>query len=134
MKIIRSIFLSFTVWVLAALFNAILSSTCLYFFMPDFQYWAGGIAVVFFLSLIFSVPGIIIFWIVILFNWDEDTLFRSLLKAGFIIAMASSLFLFTPIFKDFLKHPMILAPCILVATIGAIMLHHSTILSFFSKK
>lgn len=134
MKLIKSSFVCFTIWMLAALFNAMLTSICLYSFSADFTPRDGNFFLVFIFSLIFSVPGIIIFWIVLLVNWNEDMLFRTLLKTGFIVAAASSLFLCTPIFDGITKHPLSLAPCIIIATIGSIMLHHSLIISFFSKK
>ena len=133
MKFIISIFSSFTIWVLSAMLNAILSGTVVWFFSGEFNYWPSAIILVFIFSLLFSVPGILLFWMILLVNWESEELFRILLKAGLIISSLSSLLVFIlPVGMDKYKL-LLLSLCIVITTTASIMLHHNILLSITAK-
>lgn len=127
MAFIRSIFFSFTIWLLAAMFNALLSGAWLNVFASYFNEGAGTFFLVFIFTLIFSIPGIFIFWIVLLANWDEVFLFRLLLKAGLIISVLSSLLLYKLHLDEVAGQQLFLSFSIVVSTISSIMIHHHRI-------
>ncbi|MBC7886610.1 MAG: hypothetical protein H7Z13_01880 [Ferruginibacter sp.] len=129
MALIKSILLSFSHWVLTALLNALLSGGWLSFFSTECNPWPGAYLLVFICTLVFSIPGIFIFWIVLLVNWDEDLLFRSLLKTGCIVAALTSLLLFVLPVDSIKGQQLFLSCCMLVASGASIMIHHSIIKS-----
>jgi hypothetical protein len=134
MVLIKSIFLSFTIWVLTALLNAVLAVTWLSIFSNEFTCLPAAILVVFIFTLIFSIPGMVIFWIVLLVNRDEELLFRSLLKTGFIVSALSSLMLY--ILNDDMigGQKLFLPSCIVIASVASIMIHHPGINSISASK
>lgn len=90
----KTIFLTFTIWVLTALLNGLLSGTWLILYSVEFNEWAVACFSVFIATLFFSIPGTFILWLVFLVNNKEEYLFRSLLKTGFIVSSLSSAFIF----------------------------------------
>jgi len=129
MKLFQSIFLIFTIWVVTALLNATLCGTLISLFSNEFNYWPSAILMVFIFTLIFSIPGILIYWIILLVNWESAGLFRTLLKAGIIISSLSSLLSYVlPVGME--KGEQLFLPiCIVIAAIASIMFHHTIIKS-----
>jgi len=125
MELIKSIFSSFTIWVLTALLNAVLSGTVVSFSSSGFSYWPTAILVVFILTLIFSIPGIFLFWITLLVNWEAEGLFRILLRLGFIVSILSSLLIYVLPMDMEIGQLLLLSLCMVIATVTSIMLHHS---------
>ena len=134
MRFFRSIFITFTVWNLTALLNALLMGTVLSILSNEFRQWSFtfGFAIVF--TLIFSIPGIFIFWVVLTIKWHDDDLFRSLLKVGFIVSALSSLILYNLPFGLTNHEMFLLSLCIVIAAIASIMMHRSTIISINNNK
>ena len=134
MRFFKSIFTAFTIWVLAALLNALLSGSWVTFFSKEMFSWPGAFILVFIFTLIFSIPGMFIFWIVMLINWNEELLFRTLLKTGFIISALSSLWLY--LLDDFgMKgQQLFLSLGIVISAIGSIMAHHSILKMIYTNK
>ncbi len=127
---LKSTIHSFTIWVLAALINAILSAWCLSVAPNAFDNWGEAFMLAFFVTLIFSIPGVFIFWITYMTNrmTDSSSLFRVLLRTGFIIAVVSGLLFFIS-FNGMLKgFTFFLMLSIIVAAISSIMLHHNFII------
>lgn len=128
MKFLRTFFLCFTIWVLAALINTLLSGTMLLFFSIEFR---SSISV-FFLSLvftlIFSIPAMFLFWLALIINWTHQHLFRILLRVGFITACLS-LPLLIKLLDEEISTVIWLSIFIIISAIGAIMFHHSIIKS-----
>ncbi len=123
MKFFKSIFSTFTIWVLAALLNALISATWMSLFATEFNRWP----VWFFLSVVFtlffSLPGVFIFWLVLLANWQKPLLFQTLLKVGFIISSLSSLFLFVLNDHEIEGQQFPLSLSIIISSIASIMIH-----------
>ncbi len=132
MKFIKSIFLSFTIWILTALLNALLSGAILSF--TGLNQWPGALLLAFVFTLVFSVPGMFIFWIVLLTNWNDAILFRIMLRTGFIISGLSSLLLLIVPDNDVKAHFFLLSFCVVVAAIASIMVHHPIIQSVCRNK
>ena len=132
MRFLKSVFLSFTIWIVATLVNALLGGTWLTYFSEQPDHWPGACLLLFICTLVFSIPAMLIFWVVLLSNLDSDNLFKILLRTGIIVAALSTLILF--FFPAGVIHSdmLFLAPCIVIATISSIMLHHSIIKSFSS--
>jgi len=129
---IKSVFICFTIWVLAALVNALLAGTCLFIFSHEFGFWPEAFFIVLVFTLLFSVPGAFIFWIVLLINRDEAILFRILLKTGIVLSALSSLLLFIPTFYKAVDQPFAVSFCCVTAAITSVMVHHKRIVSAFS--
>lgn len=134
MIFIKSIFFCFTIWVLTALLNALLSGTFLCVFSNAFRHWPETFFEVFICTLFFSVPGIFILWILLLANWHQQQLFGLLLKASLIISALSSLLLGVFPFSLIKGQQLFLSLCIVSASIASIMMHHSIIKSISANK
>jgi hypothetical protein len=134
MKFIKSIFTAFTIWVLAAMLNALLSGSWVTFFSNEMYSWPGAFILVLIFTLIFSIPGMFIFWIVMLVNWNEELLFRTLLKAGFIISALSSLWLY--LLDDFgiNGQELFLSLGIVISAIASIMAHYRIFKMIYTNK
>jgi hypothetical protein len=134
MKFFKSIFSAFTIWVLAALLNALISATWMSLFATEFNRWP----VWFFLSvaftLFFSVPGVFIFWLVLLANWQKPLLFQTLLKAGLIISSLSSLFLFVLNDHEIEGQQFAQSLSIIISSIASIMMHFPILKNIPSNK
>ncbi|MEO6731431.1 MAG: hypothetical protein ABIN01_09450 [Ferruginibacter sp.] len=80
------------------------------------------------------MPAVFVLWIVLLANWDEQTLFRSLLKTGFIVSILSSVVAYFLPFGVIKSERPLLSLCIVIAAISSIMMHHSMISSINKNK
>jgi hypothetical protein len=134
MAFLKSIFLAFTIWVLAALLNALLGGSWLYFFSRGFTHWPAAFFLVFIFTLILAAPGIFIFWIVLLVKWNEGLLFRYLLKTGLVISALSTLILYILPIGGVEGQQLFLSLCIVIAAITSIMIHHHIIKSASTDK
>jgi len=123
MKFFKSIFSAFTIWVWAALLNALLSATWLGLFSTECSYWPAGFGLTLVFTLIFSIPGMFIFWLVLLINWEKAMLFQSLLKAGFILSSLSSLILFLFDDTELERQQLFLSLSIVISSLTSIMVH-----------
>lgn len=134
MRFFKSIFSTFTIWVLAALLNALLSATWLWLFSDEYNQWPVGFALTLVFTLFFSTPGIFVFWLVLLANWNKDLLFQYLLKAGVIISSLSSLFLFFLNDDDLERQQLFLSLSIVISSIASIMMHFTIFKNIPSNK
>lgn len=126
---------SFTIWVLAALINAILSTCCLSVAPNNFGNWIENFTLIFFLTLVFSIPAIFIFWIIYMTTpMDGNALFPQLLRTGFIMAFISAVLFFIFFNSMFKSGAFFLALSIIVAAVTSIMLHHHFIVASYKNK
>ena len=130
MKFIKTIIITFTTWVLNALINCLLSGTWLSFVSPKGEHGPALYLVVFVATMVLSVPGYLMFWIVFLTNRNEKQLFKTLLKTGMVIASLSSLILFKLPANEIKGQEIFVSICIIISTIASIMIHHTAIKSF----
>lgn len=130
----KSIIVSFTIWVVTALFNALLSGGWMLLFSNEFTYWPVAFFAFFFFTLVFSIPGMFIFWIVFVVNRCAGALFRLLLKTGFIISAVSSLMIYVFNADGLDGQEPFLMLFIVVAWMNAIMIHHSWVKSMTANR
>ena len=128
MKFIKTIIITFTTWVLNALINCLLSGTWLSFVSSKGEPIL--YLLVFVATMVLSVPGYLMFWIVFLTNRNETQLFKTLLKTGMVIASLSSLILFKLPANEIKGQEIFVSICIIISTIASIMIHHTAIKSF----
>ena len=129
MKIIQTIIYSFTIWIVAALINGALSATLLSFTKTMFQSWPGAFVLALVFSLLFSAPGIFIFWIVFMANRDKERLFSVLLRTGVIASLASAVLFWSLLGNEFRGLYFFLGLFAVIAAIAAILIHHTSIVS-----
>ena len=122
----KSIFLCLTIWVLTALINTLLSGTMLLFFSFDFHLSYSVFFLVFFFTLIFSIPAMFIFWNVLMIYWNNKNLFLILLRVGFITSCLS-IPLVIKLLDEQMTTEMWLSIFVIISAIGSIMFHHSII-------
>ncbi|MGG9971250.1 hypothetical protein ACQ33O_05580 [Ferruginibacter sp. SUN002] len=131
---LRTILYSFTIWVLAAMINALLSATLLIFSEAEYlDSWPGVFVLALVFSLLFSAPGIFIFWLVFISNTKDKNLFRLLLRTGIICSAASGLLFVVLLGHEFKGQENYLGFFGVVAAITAIMIHHRPIVSLNTK-
>lgn len=130
MVFLRSIFVCFTTWVLTALLNALMAGTWLAFLPAEHIAWPEAFLVCFCCTLAFSIPGLFVFWLVLLVNSSEPLLFLMMLRTMlFVSAISSSLLYVFPL--DELKGQHIfLSLLVVVASVTSTMMHHSNIQKF----
>lgn len=124
----------FTIWVSTALLNALMGGTWLAVYSNEYNPWIQAFAIVFGCTLIFSVPAMFIFWIVLLSARHNLLLFRLLLKTGFIVSSLSSLLLFKLHVNEIEGQQFFLTLFIVISSISSIMLHHQIIKSILKNK
>lgn len=129
MRIIKSIFTCFTIWVLTALLNALLSGTWLSIFSNETGHWPEAFFIILISTLIFSIPGAFVLWIVLLINWNARLLFRTLLGTALVVSVLSSGLLYIlPV--DIIKgKQFFLSTCMVISSVASIMIHHTNIKS-----
>jgi hypothetical protein len=125
----RVILRTFTIWVLTALINAVVSASVLAFSDTEFNMWSFTFLLAFFFTLIFSVPAGFIFFILFTVTEKSDAgyLFRVLLVTGFITASISTALFYTAFNTAFKGFTIFLVFSIVLSTISAILLHHKFI-------
>ena len=123
MRFFKSIFLCLTIWVLTALINTLLSGTMLLFFSFDFHLSYSVFFLVFFFTLIFSIPAMFIFWNVLMIYWNNKNLFLILLRVGFITSCLS-IPLVIKLLDEQMTTEMWLSIFVIISAIGSIMFHH----------
>ncbi|MBC7510399.1 MAG: hypothetical protein H7320_16880 [Ferruginibacter sp.] len=132
----KTLFCTFTIWVLAALINATLSASCLLLKPGEFDNWAQSFGLSFFFTLLFSLPSVFIFWLLFLMNNKEDgqSLFQLLYRTGFVTAVFSAIFFAVSFYSMFKSYVFLLGFCIIVAAVTSIMCHHSLIAIIHKQK
>ncbi len=127
MKTIQTIIYSFTIWIVAALINAVLNATLLGFSEFRNESWPGAFVLALIFSLLFSAPGILILWVVFLINMDEEELFKIILKSGILLSICTAIFFMCTLGRQFEEHSTLMAMFSVVSAIVAIMVHHQLI-------
>ena len=123
MRFFKSIFSTFTIWVLASLLNALLGATWLRLFLTEYNHWPVRFALTLLFTIFFSTPGMFVFWLMLLINWENTRLFRSLLKAVFIISILSALFLFLLNDHELERQQLFLSLFNVISPKASIMMH-----------
>ena len=116
-----------TIWLLTSFINGLLCGPVLFFVNNTNDQLPGDVFLVFALSLIFSVPGFFIFWMILLikffFHTTERSLFRSALITGLILSSITAYPGSRMVASEFMGYAIIPASCIILSAITSIMLH-----------
>jgi hypothetical protein len=120
---------TFTIWVLTALINAVISACCLAFSNTEFNVWILAFLLTLFFTLLFSVPAVFIFFICFAATSKSDAghLFRVLLVAAFVTAIISAAGFYVAFYYQFKTFTIFLTLSIVISAISSIMLHHKFI-------
>jgi hypothetical protein len=130
MKIfLRTTIVSFAIWLAAAFLNAILDIT----YITIAGYGKGelteGFGMVLIVSLLFSIPGILIFWIVYLLNYQNEKLFRLLVKTALLTSLLSGMIFFIWLSEGFKGHSGNLVILATFAAFLSVSLHFRVIMN-----
>ncbi|MDN3658966.1 hypothetical protein QWZ08_25205 [Ferruginibacter paludis] len=127
----RIILHTFTIWVLTALINAVVSASLLAFSDSEFNRWVFAFSLAFFFTLIFSAPAVFIFFIFFATTENDDAgyLFRVLVITGFVTATISAAVFYAAFNSIFKSFTILLTLSIVCSTLSAIMLHHKFIVA-----
>lgn len=125
------VFRTFTIWVMTALINAIISAACLYFSKGIFEDWPLAFVLAFVFTLLFSLPSLLVFFIIFIAaqKADGEALFRRLLGTGWIMAIISGVIFCTSFYSEFNEVTLLLGFSIFAATTTSILLHHRFIVA-----
>ena len=118
---------TFTIWLLTAFINGLLSGIAVAILNNEHSSMAEFCLVIGLLSGIFSVPGFLIFWLVLLIKAarkvTERALFRSALSAGFMLSAATATCGYELLFNVLKNYAWVLVLIIILATVISIMIH-----------
>ena len=125
-KFVRTVFISFTIWVAASLVNAALISIWSMFIS---RYSGERLPIVLAIgcSLVFSIPAIFIFWIFFIANYREEGLFQLLLRTALFTSLFSALIVFGVINRGFHRENYWFVLFAVTAAIISVMAHRSSI-------
>ncbi|UEG51182.1 hypothetical protein LK994_06800 [Ferruginibacter lapsinanis] len=129
MKIVQTIIFSFTIWVVAALINAALSATILSFSGSRFESWPGAFVLALVFSLLFSAPGIFVFWIIFMACVNSEKLFGILLRTGILASLISVILFRTLLNNEFKGLYFFMGLSAVIDAVIAILVHHTSITS-----
>ncbi len=133
MKYFQSAFYSFTIWVLASIINGITSG--LYLILSGKMGPEALMGSLVF-SLVFSLPGIFLFWIYFMIRLYKHSggskLFIELLNAALLVAIFSGIIFYQFLGNEFRSNNIVLMILGIVATLIALFVHRGTFLSSFT--
>ena len=115
--------ISFTIWIVAALCNALLVLAYILFTQQNLHQLAVIIVLVFFFSLACSIPGILIFWLLFIVRYQKKHLFQFLLRSSMCIALATASLFQLAMGRPFLGSKVTLVGLTIIATTCSLMLH-----------
>lgn len=125
-----------SIWVLAAVINAILCAGSLFFSLKDYEDWSYNFYVAFVFTLFFSAPAILFFWFIFLLNTKENSklLFRLLFRYVFFSAVFFALVFAIGLYPTLGSGALLLAYCIVTAAVFSLMCHHYFIIAIYKSK
>ena len=121
---------TFTIWLLTAFLNGLLAGIAISIIGQEYDQVAGNCILAAILSLVFSIPGFFIFWIVLLFRAArhdrERELFRAALSAGFILSAATAACAYGLLSSVIKNDAYVLILTIILSSLISIMIHFKT--------
>ena len=118
---------TFTIWLLTAFLNGLLTGFAISIISQEYNQLAENCILVGILSLVLSLPGFFIFWVVLLFraarhNRERD-LFRAALSAGFILSAATAACTYDLLFGVVKNDAYVLMLTVVLSSLTSIMIH-----------
>ncbi len=126
-KFIKTVSASFTIWVAAALINGLLVAALSLFVNHDSGELGLTFGLVIVFSLLFSIPGIFIFWLFFIANYFQEGLFQLLLKTALFTSLFSALIFFGWVGRGFHSDNIWLIIFAVVAAVASVMIHHGSV-------
>lgn len=124
---LKIMFRTFTIWLLTSFINGVLMGIVISIFENEFDMGTWNCIIVGILSLVFSIPGFFIFWLVLLFSAArhkrDRALFRSALRGGFILSTATALCGYSLFLREANNYAFVLVLLIILSSLASIMLH-----------
>ena len=121
---------TFTIWLLTAFLNGLLAGIAITIIGQEYDQVAGNCILAAILSLVFSIPGFFIFWVVLLFraarHGRERELFRAALSAGFILSAATAACVYGLLSSVIKNDAYVLILTIILSSLISIMIHFKT--------
>jgi hypothetical protein len=118
---------TFTIWLLTAFINGVLTGTAISIFEKQVDMVTGNCILVGILSLVFSIPGFFIFWLILLFraarHHRDRALFRSAISSGFILSAFTAVFVCHVLFNEAGNYAFLLVLLIIISALTGIMIH-----------
>ena len=130
MKYVTTFFVFMGIWIVASLFNGLLSGICLTVFdNAEYGNETMGLSLLF--SFIFSIPFVGLVWLVTTIaqvsGKEGSALFQLVLGTTIICAVAGALFFIGVFSRDFSDGRYAVGASIIIAAVGAVMLFRSPI-------
>jgi len=131
---IKTSFFTFTIWIATALVNSLLYAVIFYLgnIVKDNIVETAGM--VFFFSLLFSVPAVFILWIVFLASCENAQLSRILLKTVLILSFLTCIVIALVPYGAQKGQWFLQVSIIMVSPVISVMLHHRFLRSFAQPK
>ncbi|MBL0355946.1 MAG: hypothetical protein IPP72_03260 [Chitinophagaceae bacterium] len=117
--------ISLSIWILAILMSAVVDVVFISLFSHGEAWEAFGLIIV--ISAMFSLPGIIIFWLVFLLNCKKDGLFNLLFLTALATSFLSAFVFFIAINENFSGQGFWLLLFAVLSALGAVALHRPAI-------
>jgi|GEM_PF-3483528 hypothetical protein len=118
---------TFTIWLLTAFINGLLAGIAISIYYREYDMVPESCIIACILSLVFSVPGFFIFWLVLLFRAArhdrERELFRAALSAGFILSAATAACAYGLLFSEVKNYAFVLILVTILSSLISIMMH-----------
>lgn len=126
---VRSVFLCITIWVLTGILSGLLTGSCLMFIQSSTELWPGIVLFVGLFTMAFSIPGMFVFLLIVIWNWNSPALFRIMLRcAAMLPLLSTSLLYLFPMGLDRNEFSVI-SIGVTISCLTSVMLHHSIIKS-----
>lgn|GEM_PF-2084069 len=131
MNFIKTTFFTFTIWIVTALVNGLLYAVIFSLGNMGNDYFIETAGMVFFFSLLISVPAVFVLWIVFLTSCQNEQLTRILLRTVFILSLFTVIVIALVPGGTQNGHWLLQSSIIIVSAIISLMLHHRFLKSFF---
>jgi hypothetical protein len=117
--------ISLSIWIVAILMSAVADVVFISLFSHGRAWDAFGLVIV--ISAMYSLPGIIIFWLVFLFNCEKDGVFNLLFITALATSFLSAFVFFIAISKNFSGQAFWLLLFAVLSALAAVTLHRPAI-------
>lgn len=118
---------TFTIWLLTAFVNGLLAGIAVAILNDEYSRMVEFCLLIGLLSGVFSVPGFLIFWLVLLTKAarkvTERALFRSALSTGFLLSAATAASAYALLSNLVKNYAWVLVLIIILSTVISIMMH-----------
>ena len=126
-RITNPFVLSFTIWIMAALFNAIGVEMLLFVMGKVNVDIIESLGIILLLSLLFSLPGIFLFWIIFISNYNSPRLYQKLLFSALLISSLNSAIVQYFFSGSIQVTSWLIVSVTVVATFFSLAMHHRSI-------